>query len=48
MNKTVLISGSGRGIGRAIATRFAKEGYKIAINANKSKDELEPKIISSR
>lgn len=41
MKKTVLISGSGRGIGRAIATRFAKEGYKIAINANKSKDELE-------
>ena len=41
MNKTVLISGSGRGIGRAIATRFAKEGYKISINANKSKDELE-------
>ena len=41
MNKTVLIRGSGRGIGRAIATRFAKEGYKIAINANKSKDELE-------
>ena len=41
MNNTVLISGSGRGIGRAIATRFAKEGYKIAINANKSKDELE-------
>ena len=28
MNKTVLISGSGRGIGRAIATRFAKDGYK--------------------
>ena len=41
MNKTVLISGSGRGIGKAIAIRFAKEGYKIAINANKSKDELE-------
>lgn len=41
MNKTVLISGSGRGIGRAIAIKFAKEGYKIAINANKSKDELE-------
>ena len=41
MNKTVLISGSGRGIGRAIAKRFAKEGYKIAINVNKSKDELE-------
>ena len=41
MNKTVLISGSVRGIGRAIATNFAKEGYIIAINANKSKDELE-------
>ena len=40
MNKTVLISGSGRGLGKAIAIRFAKEGYKIAINANKSKDEL--------
>ena len=41
MNKTVLISGSGRGIGRAIAVRFAKEGYRIAINSNKSRDELE-------
>ena len=41
MNKTVLITGSGRGIGKAIAIRFAKEGYKIAINSNKSKNELE-------
>ena len=40
MNKTVLITGSGRGIGRAIAVRFAKEGYRVAINSNKSKDEL--------
>ena len=41
MNKTVLISGSSRGIGRAIAIKFAKEGYRIAINSNKSKDELD-------
>lgn len=41
MNKTVLITGSGRGIGRAIAIKFAKEGYKIAINSNKSKAELD-------
>ena len=41
MNKTVLITGSGRGIGKAIAIKFAKEGYKIAINSNKSKNELE-------
>lgn len=41
MNKTVLITGSGRGIGKAIAIKFAKEGYKIAINSNKSKHELE-------
>ena len=40
MNKTVLISGSGRGIGREIAIRFAKEGYRIAINSNKSENEL--------
>lgn len=41
MNKTVLITGASRGIGKAIAIKFAKEGYKIAINSNKSKKELE-------
>lgn len=51
MNKTVLITGSGRGIGKAIAIKFAKEGYKIAINSNKSKNELEEtkeKLLSYR
>ncbi len=37
--KTVLITGSSRGIGRACAILFAKEGYNVVINYNKSKDE---------
>lgn len=48
MHKTVFISGASRGIGAAIARRFAKEGYTLVINCNKSeqallslKDELE-------
>ena len=31
-NKTVLITGAAQGIGAAIALRFAKEGYQVAIN----------------
>ena len=41
MHKTVLITGSSRGIGKAIALHFAKEGCKIAINSRKSSVELE-------
>lgn len=40
MNKTVLVSGSSRGIGRAIALYFAQKGCRIAINSRKSSDEL--------
>lgn len=32
MSKTVLITGAAQGIGAAIAKRFAKEGYQVAIN----------------
>src|SRR5450432_2707794 len=31
-NKTVLITGSGRGIGRAIAVKFAQEGANVIVN----------------
>lgn len=34
--KTVLITGSSRGIGKAIAMKFAREGYNIVINCIKS------------
>lgn len=37
--KTVLITGGSRGIGAAIARRFAKEGYRVIVNYNKSERE---------
>ena len=39
--KTVVITGSSRGIGKAIALRFAKEGWNVGINCSKSEKELE-------
>ncbi|MCC0698456.1 SDR family oxidoreductase [Clostridioides sp. ZZV15-6383] len=38
-NKTVLITGGSRGIGKALSKAFAKEGYNILINFNKSENE---------
>lgn len=40
MNKVVLITGSSRGIGKAIALRFAREGYRIALNGAHNIDAL--------
>lgn len=38
--KTVLITGSSRGIGKAIALKFAKESYSVIINCSSSFQEL--------
>jgi 3-oxoacyl-[acyl-carrier protein] reductase len=49
-NKTVIISGGSRGIGRAIALRLGKEGFNISFNYRESADSaatLESEISSS-
>lgn len=38
--KTALVTGSSRGIGKAIAIRFAKEGYNVVINGCSHKEKL--------
>jgi 3-oxoacyl-[acyl-carrier protein] reductase len=40
-NKIALITGSSRGLGRAIAMKFASEGARIAINYNKDRKSAE-------
>ena len=40
MKKTVLITGSSRGIGRETAILFAKNGFRVVLNCSKSSEEL--------
>lgn len=43
-NKVVLVTGSSRGIGRAIAVKFAKEGANVIINYRSNEEEA--KVIT--
>ena len=40
MKSTVLITGASRGIGKAIAIRFAQKGFSLVINCSKSAEAL--------
>ena len=44
--KTVLVTGASRGIGRAIAVIFAKNGYNVAINYNKSRGQAKELVMN--
>lgn len=41
MTKTVLITGSSRGIGAAAAKKFAREGWRVAVNWVRSQEQAE-------
>ena len=42
--KVVLVTGASRGIGKAVAERFAREGYAVALHYNTGKVEAEAAV----
>jgi len=48
MGKVALVTGSSRGIGRAIALKLAEDGYDVCINYEKRKDKAEETAVLAR
>lgn len=44
-NKKILITGAGRGLGKVIASEFAKAGAQVAVHFNTSKQEAELAVL---
>jgi 3-oxoacyl-[acyl-carrier protein] reductase len=47
-DKTVLVTGSSRGIGRAIALRLARDGYDIVVHCRSRRDEADAVAAQAR